>query len=81
MQIVDIRLDHIGCQSLPTNLLGQPNVQIKVQLMHLAPVKLGEENDDGDWEWTGRFEDLTAIGFSCSTQQHHLPHDRGTSIL
>ncbi|KIM80526.1 hypothetical protein PILCRDRAFT_822244 [Piloderma croceum F 1598] len=58
VQIVDIRLDHIGIQSLPTRLLGQPNVQIRVQVMRLAPVRLGEENDYGDWEWTGRFEHL-----------------------
>ena len=59
VQIVDIRLDHLGLQSLPTRLLGQPNIQLRVQLMCLAPVKLGEENENGDWEWTGRFESLT----------------------
>ena len=68
-------------------LLRQPNVQIKVQLMRLAPVKLGEENEDGDWEWTGRFEYLTGTSSTCevdssySTQQHHLPRDRAMSIL
>ena len=72
MQIVDIRLDHIGRQSLPTNLLGQPNVQIKVQLMRLAPVKLGEENDDGDWEWTGRFEDLTGTNSTCEVDSNWI---------
>jgi hypothetical protein len=72
VQIVDIRLDNIGHQSLPTNLLGQPNVQIKVQLMCLAPVKLGEENDDGDWEWTGRFEDLTGTNSTCEVDSNWI---------
>jgi hypothetical protein len=72
VQIVDIRLDNIGLQSLPTRLLGQPNVQIRVQVMRLAPVKLGEENDDGDWEWTGRFEHLTGTNSTCEIDSHRI---------
>ena len=58
IQIVDIQLDHLGLQSLPTRLLGQPNIQLRVQLMCLAPVKLGEDNENGDWEWTRCFKSL-----------------------
>jgi hypothetical protein len=56
VQVVNIWLDHIGLQSLSACLLRQSNIPIKVQVMCLAPVKLGEENDDGDWEWTGHLK-------------------------
>jgi hypothetical protein len=72
VKIVDIRLDHIGLQSLPMHLLRQPNVQIKVQLMHLAPVKLGEENEDGDWEWTRCFEYLTGTSSTCEVDSNWI---------
>jgi hypothetical protein len=71
VQVVDIRLDHISLQSPPACLLGQPNVQIKVQVMHLAPVKLGEENDD-DWEWTGCFECLTGTNSTCEIDSNWI---------
>lgn len=38
VQIVDIRLNHTGIQMLPTQILGEPNVHIRVQVMQLAPV-------------------------------------------
>jgi len=43
VQIVDILLNHIGIQTLPTCLLGELNVQIRVQVMQLAPVVQGTE--------------------------------------
>jgi hypothetical protein len=72
VQVVDIWLDYIGLQSLPTRLLGQPNVQIRVQVMRLAPVKVGEENGDGDWEWTGRFEHLTGTNSTCEIDSNWI---------
>jgi hypothetical protein len=72
VQVVDIWLDYIGLQSLPIRLLGQPNVQIRVQVMHLAPVKIGEENGDGDWEWTGRFEHLTGTNSTCKIDSNWI---------
>ena len=72
VQIMDIRVDYVGVQSLPTRLLGQPNIQIKVQVMRLAPVKLGEENDEGDWEWTGRFEHLTGSNSTCKVDSNWI---------
>ena len=65
VQIVDIWLNHIGIQTLPTCLLGEPNVQIRVQVMRLAPVVQGTENSDGNWEWTGQFEALAGNNSMC----------------
>jgi hypothetical protein len=89
VQVVDIWLDYISLQSLPTCLLVLANVWIKVQVLHLAPVKLGEEMVmvigsglavSNTWQAQTLHAKLTAIGYSCSIQQHHLPHNRITSI-
>lgn len=68
VQVVDIRLNNTGMQTLPTRLLGEPNVQIRVQVMRLAPVTQGDENGDGDWEWTGRFESLMGTNSTCEVE-------------
>jgi hypothetical protein len=63
--LVDLRLNNIAVQSLPTRLLNEPNVRVRVQVMSIAPVAEGSENEDGDWEWTGHFEKLTGQNSIC----------------
>ena len=40
--------------------------------MRLAPVKLGEENDEGDWEWTGQFEHLAGSNSTCEIDSNWM---------
>ena len=37
-------------QTLPVHLLSKPNVRVVVQVMAIAPVAEGCDNEDGDWE-------------------------------
>ena len=64
-QIADLRHNNIAVQTLPTRLLSEPNVRVKVQIISIAPVVEGSENEDGDWEWTGHFEKLSGQNSTC----------------
>jgi hypothetical protein len=72
VQIVDLRLNNAGMQSLPTRILGEPNVRVKVQIMSVSPVAQGCESEEGDWEWTGHFESLPRTTSTCEIEGHRL---------
>jgi hypothetical protein len=73
VQIVDLCLDNSGMQTLPTRILGEPNVGLRVQVMSIAPVAQGSKNEDGgDWEWTGHFEKLAGSTSTCEISGHRL---------
>ncbi|KAJ7187789.1 hypothetical protein C8R46DRAFT_1241005 [Mycena filopes] len=44
-------------ETLPTRLLAEPNVRLKVQLMELLPTTRPPRpnSEEGDWEWSSRF--------------------------
>ena len=72
VQIVDLRHDNVGAQSLPVLLLAEPNVRVRVQVMRIAKVPLGCENEDGDWEWTSQFERVSGSTSTCEVGSHRL---------
>jgi len=67
VQIIDIKLDNLGVQTLPVRLLKEPNVRLKVQLMQLVPTEKppNPDSEEGDWEWTSQFEKAFGTSLSC----------------
>ena len=72
VQIVDLQHDNVGVQSLPVHLLAEPNVHVRVQVMWIAKVPLGCENEDGDWEWTSQLEKVSGSTSTCEVGSHRL---------
>ena len=48
IQLADLRLNNMAVQTLPVRLLSEPNVRVVVQVMAIAPVVEGCDNEDGD---------------------------------
>jgi hypothetical protein len=72
VQIVDLRHNNFGMQSLPVGLFAEPNICVRVQVMWIAKVPFGCENDDGDWEWTSQFERVSGSTSTCEVGSHRL---------
>ncbi|KAF8875597.1 hypothetical protein CPB84DRAFT_1752637 [Gymnopilus junonius] len=61
-QVLGIRHDAADVQSLPSNLLGEPNVRIHGQIMKLSLIHdQRPEQGTPDWEWNGNFEAHSAF--------------------
>ena len=65
IQLANLRLDSTVVQTLPVCLLSKPNVRVVVQVMAIAPVTEGCDNEDGDWEWMGHFIKLAGQSSTC----------------
>jgi hypothetical protein len=72
VQIVNLCFNNAGIQSIPTWILGEPNVRVRVQLMSVAPVCQGCKSEEGDWEWTGHFEKIPGSTSTCEIEGHRL---------
>ncbi len=57
-----------SCTNIADTPLGEPNVQVRVQIMCIAPVAQGRENDSGDCEWTAQFEQLSGVNSVCDVE-------------
>ncbi|KAF8874313.1 hypothetical protein CPB84DRAFT_1853644 [Gymnopilus junonius] len=61
-QVLGIRHNAADVQSLPSNLLGEPNVHIHGQIMKLSLIHdQRPEQGTPDWEWNGNFEARSAF--------------------
>ncbi|KAF8874718.1 hypothetical protein CPB84DRAFT_1829332 [Gymnopilus junonius] len=61
-RVLGIRHDAADVQSLPSNLLGEPNVHIHGQIMKLSLIHdQRPEQGTPDWEWNGNFEARSAF--------------------
>ena len=65
IQLADLCLDNTAVQTLLVCLLSEPNVRVFVQVMAIAPVVEGSDDENGDWEWTGHFIKLTGQSSTC----------------
>lgn len=56
IRLLDIRVDSTNVERLPAQLLHEPNVRARGQIMCLALVDSTHQPDKPDWQFTGLFE-------------------------
>ena len=61
IKILDIHIGSANEQTVSANLVHEPNVQLRGQVMQLVMTDTSHQPDAPDWEWTGLMEPGAAM--------------------
>jgi hypothetical protein len=72
IKILDIHVGSTNEQTIYANLIHEPNVQLRSQIMHFVITDASYQLDTPDWEWTGLMEPGAAMSGLREIEGNHV---------
>ncbi len=61
IQVTVVQWESQNILSIPVEDLHEPSVFIEARIMELIPTRVEHQPNEDDWEWTGKFEQVSAF--------------------